>query len=207
MKNLEEVLKAAGNPVTMLRNSQIGAYVYPVVPGEFSNWRDEQAAWAKTAVLFDQSHHMVEQYVKGKDALKLFTYLGMNSFANFPVNRAKQLAPCNYDGYVIGDGILFHLEKDHLVFVGRAPAANWIGHPACALRGFVALELVIELFDVRVVDAWEMRFVDHVFYDLPRLRLDVQLAHGPARPALAAPLAERRYFVVRFTTLPVVPQE
>ncbi len=125
-KNLEEVLKAAGNPVSMLRNSPIGAYVYPVVPGEFSNWRDEQAAWAKSAVLFDQSHHMVEQYVKGKDALKLFTYLGMNSFANFPVNRAKQLAPCSYDGYIIGDGILFHLEKDHLVFVGRAPAANWI---------------------------------------------------------------------------------
>ena len=125
-KNLEEVLKAAGNPVSMLRNSPIGAYVYPVVPGEFSNWRDEQAAWAKSAVLFDQSHHMVGQYVKGKDALKLFTYLGMNSFANFPVNRDKQLAPCSYDGYVIGDGILFHLEKDHLVFVGRAPAANWI---------------------------------------------------------------------------------
>ena len=31
-QNLETVLKAAGNPVTMLRNSQIGAYVYPVVP-------------------------------------------------------------------------------------------------------------------------------------------------------------------------------
>ena len=26
-KNLEEVLKAAGNPVQMLRNSRIGAYV------------------------------------------------------------------------------------------------------------------------------------------------------------------------------------
>ena len=37
MKNLEEVLKASGNAVDMLRNSQIGAYVYPVVPGEFSN--------------------------------------------------------------------------------------------------------------------------------------------------------------------------
>ena len=34
MRNLEEVLKASGNPVDMLRNSQIGAYVYPVVPGE-----------------------------------------------------------------------------------------------------------------------------------------------------------------------------
>jgi vanillate/3-O-methylgallate O-demethylase len=35
-KSLEEVLKAAGNTVQMLRNSQIGAYVYPVVPPEFS---------------------------------------------------------------------------------------------------------------------------------------------------------------------------
>jgi glycine cleavage system aminomethyltransferase T len=97
-----------------------------VVPSEFSNWRDEQAAWAKSAVLFDQSHHMVEQYVQGPDTLKLFTHLGMNSFANFPVNRAKQLAPTNYDGYIIGDGILFHLEENHMVFVGRAPAASWI---------------------------------------------------------------------------------
>jgi vanillate/3-O-methylgallate O-demethylase len=126
MKNLEDVLRAAGNPVDMLRNSQIGAYVYPVVPSEFSNWRDEQLAWQKSAVLFDQSHHMVEQYVEGPDALKLFSSLGANSFANFPVDRAKQFAPTNYDGYVIGDGILFHLAQESLVFVGRAPAASWI---------------------------------------------------------------------------------
>ena len=43
--NLEEAIKAAGSPVTMLRNSQLGPYVYPVVPSEFSNWRDEQRAW------------------------------------------------------------------------------------------------------------------------------------------------------------------
>jgi vanillate/3-O-methylgallate O-demethylase len=125
-QSLEDRLKTAGNPVTMLRNSQIGAYVYPVVPGEFSNWRDEQAAWQKSAVLYDQCHHMVEQYVEGKDALRLFTHLGTNSFANFPVNRAKQFAPCSYGGHIIGDGILFHLEPNKLVFVGRAPAANWI---------------------------------------------------------------------------------
>src|SRR5919108_2794678 len=126
MKNLEEVLRASGNAVDMLRNSQIGAYVYPVVPGEFSNWRDEQAAWQKSAVLFDQSHHMVEQYVDGPDAMKLFSDLGGNSFANFPVDRAKQFAPTSYDGCVIGDGILFHLAQESLVFVGRAPAASWI---------------------------------------------------------------------------------
>jgi vanillate/3-O-methylgallate O-demethylase len=125
-QSFEDVLKTAGNPVNMLRNSQIGAYVYPVVPPEYSNWRDEQRAWRETAVLFDQSHHMANIYVKGPDALKMLSYLATNSFAKFPVDRAKQFAPCSYDGYVIGDGILFHLEPNHLVFVGRAPAANWI---------------------------------------------------------------------------------
>ena len=47
--NLESVLKAHGNPVTLLRNSRLGAYVYPVVPSEFSNWRDEQRAWRTSA--------------------------------------------------------------------------------------------------------------------------------------------------------------
>ena len=141
MRNLEEVLKAAGNAVDMLRNSQIGAYVYPVVPGEFSNWRDEQAAWAKTAVLFDQSHHMVEQYVQGPDTLELFTYLGMNSFANFPVDRAKQLAPCNYDGYVIGDVILFYLAPNQFNLVGRIPVLNWIRFHAATGGYDVKVEL------------------------------------------------------------------
>jgi vanillate/3-O-methylgallate O-demethylase len=125
-KSLEDKLQTSGNPVAMLRNSQIGAYVYPVVPTEYSNWRDEQRAWRETAVLFDQSHHMVNVYVAGPDALKMLSYLATNSFANFPVNRAKHFSPCSYDGHVIGDGILFHVEENRLVFVGRAPAGNWI---------------------------------------------------------------------------------
>jgi vanillate/3-O-methylgallate O-demethylase len=125
-KSLEDVLKSVSNPVDMLRNSQIGAYVYPVVPPEFSNWRDEQRAWRETAVLFDQSHHMVDIYIEGPDALKLLSETAINSFAKFPVDKAKQYVPCSHDGYVIGDGILFHLEQNKLVFVGRAPCANWI---------------------------------------------------------------------------------
>jgi vanillate/3-O-methylgallate O-demethylase len=84
-RNLEEALKASGNAVKMMRNSQIGAYVYPVVAPEFSNWRDEQRAWAETCVLFDQSHHMVNLYVRGRDALKLLSHLGTNSFKIFAV--------------------------------------------------------------------------------------------------------------------------
>ena len=125
-QNLESVLKAAGNPVQMLRNSKIGAYVYPVVPSEYTNWRDEQRAWRESAVLFDQSHHMAEFTVKGPDALKLMSYCTINSFNNFTVGKAKQMVPISYDGYVIGDGILFYEDKDELVFVGRAPTVNWL---------------------------------------------------------------------------------
>src|SRR3954451_16844665 len=125
-KNLQELLDASGNTVELLRNSQLGAYIYPVVPAEFSNWRREQIAWAKTAVLFDQTHHMINLFVSGPDALKLLSETGINSFANFPVNMAKQFVPTSPEGGVIGDGILFHLADEEYVFVGRAPVGNYL---------------------------------------------------------------------------------
>jgi len=125
-ETLETLIQRAGNVTDMLRNSQIGAYVYPVVPNEYSNWRDEQRAWRESAVLFDQAHHMVNVYIEGPDALKMISNLAFNPFAKFPVDRAKHFAPCSYDGHVIGDGILFHLAQNQLEYVGRAPAANWI---------------------------------------------------------------------------------
>jgi vanillate/3-O-methylgallate O-demethylase len=124
--NLQEVIDKSGDVVSLLRNSQIGAYIYPVVPYEFTNWRHEQKAWRETAVLFDQSHHMVNFWFKGPDALKLVSDVGINSVANFPVNMAKQFVPCTPAGHVIGDGILFHLDEDEFVWVGRNPAANWL---------------------------------------------------------------------------------
>ena len=117
--NLESVLQGSGNIVEHLRNSQVGAYIYPVVPYEFSNWRREQRAWRETAVLFDQTHHMVNFYFSGPDALKLISDTAINSVANFPVDMAKQYVPTTPAGHVIGDGILFHLAQDEYVYVGR----------------------------------------------------------------------------------------
>ena len=131
-KNLEEVIQAAGNPVQLLRNSQIGAYVYPVVAPEFTNWRSEQWAWQHTAVLFDQSHHMVDLFIRGKDALKLISDTAINSTKTFKVNQAKQYVPVTPYGHVIGDGILFYLAEEEFVYVGRAPAANWLMYQAQA---------------------------------------------------------------------------
>ena len=125
-KNLQDVLDRAGNTVELLRDSQLGAYVYPVVPAEFTNWRREVRSWRHTAVLFDQSHHMVNLFVAGTDALKLLSETGINSMAKFPVDSAKQFVPVSPEGGVIGDGILFRLAEDQFVFVGRAPVANWL---------------------------------------------------------------------------------
>jgi vanillate/3-O-methylgallate O-demethylase len=125
-RTLEEKLQAVGSAVEMARNSQIGPYVYPAVPSEFSNWMDEQVAWSETAALFDQTHHMTDLYLEGPDVLRLLSDLGVNTFSNFQVNKAKQFVACNHDGYVIGDAILFFLGENRVSLVGRPAAHNWV---------------------------------------------------------------------------------
>ena len=125
-KNLQELLDEVGSPVELLRNSQIGSYIYPVVPADFQNWIKEQKAWRDTAVLYDQSHHMDNLFLKGSDAIRLISDTAINSTAVFPVNKAKQYVPTTASGHVIGDGILFREEEDEYVYVGRSPAANWL---------------------------------------------------------------------------------
>ena len=130
MSNLEQKLKSAGSTVDMLRNSKIGAYVYPVVAPEFTNWRDEQRAWRESAVLFDQSHHMAELKVEGPDAEKLLSYLAINSFKNFAPGKAKHFVPVTPEGYVIGDVIMFRESETEFNLVGRAPTVSWVQYHA-----------------------------------------------------------------------------
>jgi glycine cleavage system aminomethyltransferase T len=133
-QSLEALLQKTG-PVKLLRNSQIPAHVYPVVPAEYTNWRDEQYAWQHTCVLFNQSYHMTDMYVEGPDALKLLSDLGINTFKNFGPNRAKQFVPCNPEGYVIGDVILFGLAENLFNLVGRPSVHNWVQYN-CETGGY-----------------------------------------------------------------------
>ncbi len=125
-ESLEDKLRRAGNPVTMLRDAPSGKYVHAGVPPEYSNWLDEQRAWRESAALFDQSHHMTDVHFEGPEVMRLLSDFGINSFVNFPVNRAKQYVACNHDGYVIGDAILFHLDEHRVSLVGREPVMNWL---------------------------------------------------------------------------------
>ncbi len=128
--SLEEKLRDAGGAVEMARSSQIGPYVYPGVPAEFSNWRDEQVSWRETSALFDQSHHMTDLQVEGPDVIRLLSDLGVNSFESFRVDKAKQFVACNHEGYVIGDAILFFLGENQVRLVGRPSAHNWVQYHA-----------------------------------------------------------------------------
>jgi glycine cleavage system aminomethyltransferase T len=135
-QSLQAILEKT-SPVKLLRNSKIGAHVYPGVQAEYSNWRDEQRAWQQTCVLFNQSYHMTDMYVEGPDALKLLSALGVNSFKNFGPNKAKQFVPCSPEGYVIGDVILFGLDDGRFNLVGRPSVHNWVQYH-CETGGYNA---------------------------------------------------------------------
>jgi len=124
-RSLQDVIDS-GPIVETLRNAQNPAYVVPVVSPEYSSWRLEQRAWRETAALFDQSHHMDSVTIRGSDAIRLIGDTAINSVSNFEVSVAKQYVPVSEAGYVIGDGILFREKKDEFLFVGRAPAGNWL---------------------------------------------------------------------------------
>jgi len=104
-------------------------------PPEWTNWREEQRAWRQAAVLFDQSHHMPEMFLKGPDAFKLLNHIGINSFANFGPGKAKQLIGCNPRGYLIGECVAYCHEPDAFELVSGMHFQNWV-HYHAATGGF-----------------------------------------------------------------------
>lgn len=125
-KNLEDILNATGGAVSLLRTSSTGPYVFPVVPPEFTNWRDEQLAWQNTCALLDMSYHMTDLYLKGPDVMALLTKVGCNRFGSFPINRGKQIIAASHDGYLIGDGICFHTSDDVYRVTGAPVISDWL---------------------------------------------------------------------------------
>src|SRR5882672_2975636 len=125
-KNLEEILKTKGGPVSLLRSSPIGPYVFPVVPPEFTSWHLEQQAWKNTCALLDLSYHMTALYLKGPDVMKLLTKVGCNKFGSFPINRGKQIIAASHDGYLISDGICFHTSDDVYRVTGSPVISDWV---------------------------------------------------------------------------------
>ncbi|PDS40557.1 aminomethyltransferase [Rhizobium anhuiense] len=130
LKNLESIVNDAGGPVKLLRGSNIGPYTFPVIPPEFTNWRDEVRSWKDSVALLELSYHMTELHLRGPDAVKFLSTLATNKFDSFPVLRGKQLVLAGHDGYMIGDAIVFREEEEFLRIVGAPFANDWVQYNA-----------------------------------------------------------------------------
>ena len=124
-ESVADAIARAGTAVELLRNAPARPTVFPVTP-EFTNWRSEQRSWRESVALLDQSHHMTDLFISGPDALRLLSDVGVNSFANFAVNSAKQFIAVNHEGYLIGDAILFRLDEDSYDLVGWHMVIDWL---------------------------------------------------------------------------------
>ncbi len=125
-ENLELALQAVGNPVSLLRGSPIGTYVFPVVAPEYTSWMREQRAWKTSVALLNLSYHMTHLYLKGPDVLKFLKRVGCNKWGTFPKNRGKQIVLAGHDGYLITDNICFHTSDDVYRISGSPVGIDWI---------------------------------------------------------------------------------
>jgi vanillate/3-O-methylgallate O-demethylase len=135
VKSLEDLLSSKASLFdyfyndTLAPHSRARPWLSPI-PLEHSNWVEEQRAWRETVVMFDQSHHMPEIFLKGAEAGKLLNYIGINSFAGFVPGRVKQFIGCNPHGQVIGECILYYLEDGSFELVSGMPLLNWVQYNA-----------------------------------------------------------------------------
>jgi len=106
-----------------------GGHPFPY-PLWWTSWRDEQHAWAETAILFNQSFHMSDLFISGPDTLKLLSDTSVNRFDNFATGRAKQYVAVNEEGYLVGDSILVKLSDDLVTLAGFEYSLNWLQYHA-----------------------------------------------------------------------------
>lgn len=125
-KSLQSILDEVGGPVNLLRGSNLGPYTFPVIPPEFTNWRDEVRAWKDGVALLELSYHMTELHLRGRDVVKFLSQIATNKFDPFPVKRGKQLVLAGHDGYFIADAILFRESEEFLRIVGAPFASDWV---------------------------------------------------------------------------------
>lgn len=127
--SLQARLDQFPSPIEALSTPLPTGPIFPY-PQQHANYRDEQRAWQKTAVLFNQSWHMTDLYISGPDAKKLLADTSVNSYDTFEGGRAKQYLAVNHQGYVVGDAILFGLSDDLYSLVGGDAPINWLQYHA-----------------------------------------------------------------------------
>lgn len=133
--NVEEMVSDADSIARVFRDMDLEHSIWNhpdqsfSFPDQFTNWIEEQRAMRETATIVDQSHHMQPLFIRGPEAIDLYSSVAVNSFDNFRAGEppmAKHLEVVNPQGYSIRDLILFYLDEEEFVTLGTPVANNWI---------------------------------------------------------------------------------
>jgi vanillate/3-O-methylgallate O-demethylase len=92
-------------------------------PWEYTDWIDESMSWKNALYIGDWSP-LAKMQVSGRDALKFFSTIAVNSFARFDVGQAKHIILCNSSGKIMGEGVLMKLADEDYLFTS-GPGVAW----------------------------------------------------------------------------------
>jgi len=92
-------------------------------PFEYTDWIDESMSWKDTLYIGDWSP-LAKMRVTGRDAIKFFSGIAVNSFAKFDVGQAKHAIFCNESAKIMGEGVLMRLAEDDYLFTS-GPGVAW----------------------------------------------------------------------------------
>lgn len=104
--------------VSRLRSPPEGYFTTRWGLPEYTNWIDETNSWKESCYIGDWSF-LWERRFDGRDVLKLFSDISVNSFAKFDIGQSKHVIHCGDDGRVIHEGILSHLGAEEFMLFGR----------------------------------------------------------------------------------------
>lgn len=124
--SLETLIERAGGPVKLLRSSSLGPYIFPGIPPEFTNFRDEGRSWKQSVALLEQSYHMFELHVRGPQAIEFLAQFSVNNYSKFPTLKGKQIVLAAPDGNLLADAIVFRESEDFFRIVGAPFASDWL---------------------------------------------------------------------------------
>jgi len=104
--------------VKSMRSTPAGYFTTRWGLPEYTDWIDETNSWKETCYIGDWSF-LWERRFRGRDVLKLFSDISVNSFAKFDVSQSKHVIHCNKDGKVIHEGIISRLDSEEFMLFGR----------------------------------------------------------------------------------------
>ncbi len=124
--NLQEAIETAGSPMKLMWKPNSKAATVPVIQPEYAGWRQEQAAYSKSAAFSDLSHHMSDLFIEGPDATRLLKDVSANDYELFVLGQAKQFIPVTQQGLILTDGILMRSDPEKYNLSGVPAAQNWV---------------------------------------------------------------------------------